>query len=164
MVVRIISATYLTNQEPSRIFLSVRSSLFFPKIQKIIREILFFSHSTRSVRTKLSPVSFVKMSKQTLTLFFYLRAYSLSLSFSNYALTHNYKPINKSNYVKFMVRFLFLCFHTNNRSYLYFLLQTQNSVTQIVNDLIFHNARENAYAKNNSLANDLIFYNQYYMT
>ena len=128
MVVRIISATYLTNQEPSRIFLSVRSSLFFPKNPKIIREILFFSHSTRSVRTKLSPVSFVKMSKQTLTLFFLssrVHSFTPSLSFSNYALTHNYKPINKSNYVKFMVRFLFLCFHTNNWSHLYFPLQTQ---------------------------------------
>ena len=127
MVVRIISATYLTNQEPSRIFLSVRSSLFFPKNPKIIREILFFSHSTRSVRTKLSPVSFVKMSKQTLTLF-PISARTLSLSFSNYALTHNYKPINKSNYVKFMVRFLFLCFHPNNRSYLYFSSPDPNSV------------------------------------
>ena len=124
MVVRIISATYLTNQEPSRIFLSVRSSLFFPKIQKSSAKFSFFSHSTRSVRTKLSPVSFVKMSKQTLTLF-PISARTLSLSFSNYALTHNYKPINKSNYVKFMVRFLFLCFHPNNRLYLYFLLQTQ---------------------------------------
>ena len=127
MVVRIISATYLTNQEPSRIFLSVRSSLFSQKSKNHPRNSLFLSQHALCPHKVISRL-FCQNVKTNTNTFSYLRAYSLSLSFSNYALTHNYKPINKSNYVKFMVRFLFLCSHTNNRSYLYFSSPNPNSV------------------------------------